>query len=164
VAESLHAVTAEATSEPHEHRHETPQLRLERRVYCSKSLPGKGVSTRWPWLTDPSGLLFGFSYGKYCGWSKAGPGDPDDALDAACKRHDKCQASWLTCNPYHVMLCSIKLCDEALDAKRGGCFQSYPPSEKAKRVACKKAAGKVAGLFCFLSGATISHTSPIYND
>jgi len=112
---------------------------------------------------DPSGLLFGFGYGNYCGWSKRGQGGPPiDALDAACKRHDKCQATWWTCNPYHLSKCSFALCDEASDAKRFGCAQSHP-NDAAKRDPCIEASKKVAALFCTITGQTISPSSPVFD-
>ena len=111
------------------------------------------VANRPTAFVDPSGKLFGFGYGKYCGWSRRGPGEPDDALDAACQKHDKCQATWLTCNPYHLSKCSLKLCEGAVDAIKFGCKQSYPPDQAAKRLACINAAYDVAKLFCGLAGA-----------
>lgn len=101
--------------------------------------------------TDPSGRLFGFNYGKFCGWSNRAscpPGtsgvDPIDALDAACEVHDCCQDTWWTCNPYHVIKCSVQLCLSANDAEKKGCDTSPDPK------ACRIAAGKVQLLFCAL--------------
>ena len=102
--------------------------------------------------TDPSGLLLGFAYGRYCGYSGAArcpPGSgpkPIDALDAACERHDCCQNRWWTCNPYHIAKCSCALCQEALDAWNGGWSQSHADDKKA--CACEKAAAMVGGFFC----------------
>jgi hypothetical protein len=103
--------------------------------------------------TDPSGLLFGFGYGKYCGFSLKAfcpPGSgppPDDALDAACEKHDCCQCSWWTANPYHLMKCSLELCQGAKDAFNLGCKLSYP-GDKKKACDCEKAATAVMFLFC----------------
>lgn len=116
--------------------------------------------------TDPSGLLIGWAYGNYCGWSRRGPGAPIDATDAACQRHDQCQATWWTCNPWHIFYCSYVFCTELLDVlKRRRCDQSYPipdplgkysnAAQDKRRQACKDAARKVAALFCTISGGTI---------
>ena len=101
---------------------------------------------------DPTGLLFGWGYGNYCGWSRRGQkGPPVDALDAACKRHDKCQASWWTCNPYHLAKCTGLLCSDAIKARRFGCAQSHTSS--IKRHECRKAAFDVIALFCPFSNS-----------
>ena len=97
---------------------------------------------------DPSGLLLGFNYGNYCGWSAAGPGFPIDALDAACQRHDKCQATWSTV--FKLGWCSQQLCDEAWDAYKFGCRQSYTCKDKTSIANCKEAAYWVAQLFCII--------------
>jgi hypothetical protein len=116
---------------------------------------------------DPYGLLFGWGYGKYCGFSRRAscpPGSgppPDDALDAACERHDCCQCSWWTANPYHISKCSGQLCQESLDAWHFGCQQSYPKDDR-KACDCEKAAVQVGLLFCRLAlnwSYAISHST-----
>src|SRR6266545_4203298 len=42
---------------------------------------------------DSLGLLFGYGYGRYCGFSKQSPGDPIDGVDKACEQHDRCLAT-----------------------------------------------------------------------
>ncbi len=73
VAQSLHAVAAEATSRPRQRRHETPQLRLERRLpagspYRSNILVGAGPAVGPPLVVvAPDGAL---------GWQVAGEVSP----------------------------------------------------------------------------------------
>jgi RHS repeat-associated protein len=98
---------------------------------------------------DPTGLLFGWGYGNYCGWSLRGQnGGPIDALDDACKDHDGCLATWKECPKFFG--CNLTLCIAASDARGSGCAQSYP-NDPAKRNACKSAAYDVMMLFCTIS-------------
>jgi len=97
---------------------------------------------------DPSGLLFGFSYGNFCGWDERGQGGPPiDFLDRACKRHDQCQATWWSCNPYHIFKCSLDLCLDADDAVTRGCA-----SDSSNPAKCIEAAKQIKRLFCALAG------------
>ncbi len=105
-------------------------------------------------LTDPSGLMFGWGYGNFCGFSRkatyppgSGPRKPIDAVDAACERHDCCQRSWWTCKSYHISKCSGALCQELLDAWHFGCAQSWG-ADKKKACACEIAALQAGTLFC----------------
>lgn len=105
-----------------------------------------------PFGTDPSGMLFGFGYGKYCGFSRRAtcpPGTgpkPNDAVDAACERHDCCLGRWYDC--WKLTSCDSKLCSEVFDAYDFGCAQSYP-GDKKKQDACKDAASKIGAAFCW---------------
>jgi len=101
---------------------------------------------------DPSGLIWG--YGRYCGPTLNGPGAPIDTLDAACQVHDKCQATWSTCNPYHIIKCSTELCKAALSAALSDCATDYGGNIPGKE-ACQVAATQVASLFCLFA-------SPVY--
>ncbi len=78
---------------------------------------------------DPFGLFFGFGYGRYCGWSRRGPGDPIDEVDAACQKHDNCLATWADA-------CKFKFCNVRFlrDVARANCH-----GDKA----CKKAKRKI---------------------
>ena len=67
---------------------------------------------------DPSGLFLGFGYGKYCGWSKRGPGDPEDAVDAACQKHDNCLARPLDACKFKF--CNVRFCKDVAKAKCHG--------------------------------------------
>lgn len=96
------------------------------------------VGSNPPNAVDSSGLFLGWNYGSYCGWSKRGPGAPIDALDSCCQDHDNCQDTWWTCNPYHIIKCSIDLCECAKKAESTGCTTA----------ACKNAAKWVQILFC----------------
>jgi RHS repeat-associated protein len=78
---------------------------------------------------DPLGLFAGFGYGNYCGWSRRGPGDPIDAVDAACQKHDNCLATWADACKFKF--CNIRFCSDVAKAKCHG--------DKA----CKKAKRKI---------------------
>ena len=115
------------------------------------------VSNRTPNFSDPSGLFdlwLGWEYGNYCGSHKVGrdPNDPTkklppiDPLDAACLRHDLCQATRWTCNPFHIYVCSKRLCQDAMNAYYFGCKTSSTYAE------CTVAALQVMALFCLVSG------------
>jgi hypothetical protein len=95
--------------------------------------------------TDPSGLMFGWGYGKYCGWSKNGPGKPEDCLDAACKKHDNCVPTWSKC--YKWFSCAVSLCIDAYKCRQAGCAKSWPNNSE-KQNKCEKAALTVEMLFC----------------
>ena len=128
----------------------------------------RDISTYWyvknrpTGATDPSGLFdpfLGWEYGNYCGWNKRGkdpnnPGGPllppIDALDAACKRHDNCQATWWTCNPIDLQRCSCALCKDAADAWYRMCLSTSENYEKS--LACERAALQVMAAFCPLCG------------
>ena len=78
---------------------------------------------------DPFGLFFGFGYGNWCGWSRSGPGQPIDEVDAACQKHDNCLATWADA-------CKFKFCNVRFwrDVARANCH-----GDKA----CKKAKRKI---------------------
>ncbi len=103
--------------------------------------------------TDPSGKFLGWGYGNYCGFSRAAtcpPGSgprPIDHVDAACERHDCCQATIWTCNPYHLVKCSRALCLEVWDGWNFGCAQSWP-NNMTKRDDCRRAAWDIMFVFC----------------
>lgn len=78
---------------------------------------------------DPFGLLLGFGYGNWCGWSRSGPGDPIDAVDAACQKHDNCLATWADACKFKF--CNVRFCKDVAKAKCHG--------DKA----CKKAKRKM---------------------
>lgn len=108
-------------------------------------------------LVDPSGLLLGYGYGNFCGFSRnpggmcpagTGPKKPIDAVDAACERHDCCLNRLRDC--WKVTSCNAQLCSEVWDAYFGGCQQSYR-NDPAKVKDCKTAACTIAGTFCWLS-------------
>ena len=88
-----------------------------------------------------------FGYGRYCGGSRNGPGDPIDALDWACRKHDKCQATWWTCNPYHIVTCSTDLCYDAYNAWQKGCQIKYV-GQTQKLATCLAASKDVMNFFC----------------
>jgi RHS repeat-associated protein len=99
---------------------------------------------------DPSGLVLGFNYGRYCGFNKVGPGRPDDSLDAACQRHDRCLATWKEwINPCLQIYCNNKLCDEARKALKSGCKADWP-GNPTKQKECEAAAMAIAGALCTL--------------
>jgi RHS repeat-associated protein len=80
---------------------------------------------------DPLGLFLGWGYGNWCGYSRSGPQAPIDDVDAACKRHDYCLATWEdVINPCKLAFCNYQLC---YDVKYADC--SRAPDE----VACLKA-------------------------
>ena len=95
------------------------------------------------WTLNP----FTWGYGRYCGLWRVGPGDPIDAVDWACRRHDKCQATlWKAiCN---IHICTFKLCDDAMWALNKGCEMKYGKTSPAGDD-CKHAAGDIQVLFCF---------------
>jgi hypothetical protein len=104
-------------------------------------------------LADPSGLLFGWGYGNFCGYSRraacppgTGPLMPIDAVDAACERHDCCHETWWSCNPLHLSKCSGALCQELLDAWHFGCAQSWGEDKKSA-CACEIASLQAGALF-----------------
>ncbi len=106
-----------------------------------------------PNATDPSGMLLGYGYGNFCGFSRRAscpPGTsvkkPIDAVDAACERHDCCLERWYHC--WKLTSCDAKLCSEVFDAYDFGCAQSYP-GDKKKQDACKDAASKIGAVFCW---------------
>ena len=115
-----------------------------------------------PIQLDPSGLLFGFSYGKYCGLKTNGGGKPaNDALDRACKKHDECIPTWRSCNLYTIVTCNDDLCHDAREARETGCAQSYP-GDQAKIDACENAAFKVMMIMCLFSNNPRSPDVPFY--
>jgi RHS repeat-associated protein len=106
-------------------------------------------------LTDPSGRLFGYGYGNFCGFSKKAhcpPGSsmvaPIDSVDAACERHDCCMARIL--DLWKCTSCSAELCTGVWDAFYGGCAQSHY-GNPARISACKQAATTIGSLFCWLA-------------
>jgi RHS repeat-associated protein len=106
--------------------------------------PPSGGQTVELWDTEWWG------YGNYCGWYRRGQnGPPQDGLDLACMAHDKCQATWWTCNPYHIITCSCQLCDDAHGQWMHGCALDYP-TNPVKRQKCEDAARDIMNLFCLL--------------
>jgi RHS repeat-associated protein len=92
---------------------------------------------------DPTGMFLGWGYGNYCDWSLRGQsGPPIDALDRACKKHDRCQSTVLTANPCHILYCSLQLCLDAYEAQTKGCLGDPD---------CQRAAQQVRALFCAAS-------------
>jgi len=87
---------------------------------------------------DPFGLLFGFRYGNWCGWSNAGQnGPPIDELDFACMVHDNCLATWQdACK-------SFTMCNQIFAAMASGADCSKSPNPKA----CKSAQWKILVVF-----------------
>jgi RHS repeat-associated protein len=78
---------------------------------------------------DPFGLFLGIGYGNWCGYSRSGPGDPIDDVDAACKEHDDCLATWgRVLNPFNFCRCHYQFCRSIRDADcsvspdPGGCL------------------------------------------
>lgn len=60
---------------------------------------------------DPHGLLLGWAYGNWCGYSQSGPQDPIDAVDNACMNHDNCLATWVDAlTPCKIFLCNRIFC------------------------------------------------------
>jgi len=124
------------------------------------TMPYKYADNKPTTHVDPSGLLFGYGYGKYCGYSRKAscpPGSgprPDDAIDAACERHDCCLKTGWDC--WKLTSCDSKLCSESFDAYNFGCAQSYPNDPK-KRDACKDAAVTIGGAFCWFVGPGFSY-------
>jgi RHS repeat-associated protein len=100
---------------------------------------------------DSTGLLFGWGYGNYCGFSRRGQnGPPIDFIDAACKRHDSCQPYLSIKLCYQIPYCSAVLCQDAWDAYEFGCAYSYPGRGQGYRD-CQRAASDIRALFCTLS-------------
>ena len=80
---------------------------------------------------DPLGLLLGFGYGNWCGYSRSGQGgNPIDAVDAACQKHDNCLATWADACKFKF--CNVKFCRDVAFADCKG--------DKA----CRKAKRKIA--------------------
>jgi len=76
---------------------------------------------------DAFGLFLGFGYGNWCGWSRSGPGDPIDAVDAACQTHDNCLATWSDACKFKF--CNIRFCLEV----RGADCHGDEACERARR-------------------------------
>lgn len=112
---------------------------------------------------DPSGLLFGYSYGKYCGFNNRGPGVPIDALDAACKKHDQCLGTvWQFINPINQGCCNAALCADAKKALQSGCAADWA-GDPAKQKECEGNAMIVSGAFCALGGQSPLPGQPVAN-
>jgi len=100
---------------------------------------------------DSTGLLFGWGYGNYCGFSRRGQnGPPIDFIDATCRDHDRCQPVLSINLCWQIPYCSVVLCQAAWDAHDYGCGLSYPGRGQDYRK-CQSAASDIRALFCTLS-------------
>jgi RHS repeat-associated protein len=91
---------------------------------------------------DARGLLLGFSYGNWCGFSNSGQkGSPIDDLDALCMVHDYCLATWSAALE-NWKICNFTFCSAVLGVD---CNKSPKPSE------CRSARSKILCLCLILS-------------
>ena len=98
--------------------------------------------------TDANGL---WGYGHYCGPFHFGQGgEPIDALDEACERHDECLATWreflILCRRRY---CDLVLCVRATAAMAWGCSSSPTPWR------CRIAAKSIADIMCSVGTAPL---------
>jgi hypothetical protein len=79
---------------------------------------------------DAFGLSFvnPFAYGNWCGPTRSGQGGPPiDQVDAACKNHDYCLATWKEfINPCKQVSCNFRFC---LEVAKADCSKAPKPSE-----------------------------------
>jgi hypothetical protein len=116
-----------------------------------------------PQYVDPTGEFLGHVYGRYCGFSRNGPGKPIDELDAACKEHDRCLATWsLVWNePCRIPICNENLCAAADDAINR-CTAWHPEPSKALKD-CLAYANKILDACDFLGHKSPYQTYPDAN-
>lgn len=93
---------------------------------------------------DYLGHFLGWGYGRYCGFSRNGPGAPIDEVDAACALHDSCIPTFKSaCIPGRIKSCNLIFCGLVAAAD---CSTSPDPTkcQNAKRdilLACILAVG-----------------------
>jgi len=88
-----------------------------------------------------------WAYGRWCGVYRCGPGEPIDAIDRACWRHDRCVGPRSFGAAWRFWGCAVRLCSDARAAYYRGCGISWAGNPTA-RAACERAAADIMLLFC----------------
>jgi RHS repeat-associated protein len=84
-----------------------------------------------------------FAYGNWCG-PRSGPSPPIDEVDAACKKHDYCLATWKEfINPCKQFSCNRDFCNSI---RKADCSKSPNPSE------CRQEKGEIMATCALFSG------------